>query len=73
MNTKEQTQSPVNSMARLLMALTVKALSQRNWKGENDTWEAEYKPLNLSKRSYCKWLSFSKNFDVFTEGDGFLL
>lgn len=55
------------------MALAVKALSQRNWKGENDTGEAEYKPLNLSKRSYCKWLSFSKNFDVFTEGDGFLL
>lgn len=73
MNTKDQTQSPVNSMVRLLMTLTVKALSQSKWKEENNTWEAEYKPLNLSKRSYCKLLSFSKNFDVFTEGDEFPL
>lgn len=71
--TKDQTQSPVNSMASLLIASTIKELSQRKWKEENNTWEAEYKPLDLSKRAYCKLLSFSKNFDVFTEGDGFPL
>lgn len=73
MNIKDHTQSSVDSTTRLFMTLTVEALSQKKLKEENNTWEAEYKHLNLSKRSYYKWLGFSKNFGIFAEGDGFPL
>lgn len=41
MNIKHHTQSFVDSTTKLLMTLSVKALTQKKLMEENNTWEAE--------------------------------